>query len=710
MTGVKKISELPILSELTSDDYYVIVDNTGTKTYRSTIESGVTFLTSSTLNNLSVVELSSSNVSASTVSADIINVDVINARVYNSEQINATTLFESGSSQFGNTLDDTHIFTGSLYLSGGSLHGDGSGVTIGSADYSDGLFVTFNENTLLPSVIDKFNEVLKGLAPQPAPFLTNLETDTYSSLNSVSETMKLSFASSSPVVGYTNVIAGLSGLPNVDTLGGSFTVTNGDSGSEKKRLGVFAQKQNIVLRLNENTVEDSQNGNINYVNDAFDASEETPELYELFLNNVLVGSITIPDSNSASNTYFNISAKSNGMFKASGLTFALFKHRTGTVTLPSTETWRNGHNYVVVKRTSGTTVQTTTYVDWVYDPALVGSYTFTPSFSSFTPTGVKWLSGIAYYTGMSYSLNATVSNYYSTTYPATSTGGMSISVDSAYAASAIGTPAAPASSTQSLVFSNTISATSTSLRLLGTAPANPSLRINSGISGGRDTTNALSLTTETILLDRVNTANAVNIENFCLENYRLISGSYDLLSDVTNPANEFSSTSNLTSTKELIFYNGALRYPTKAVNSGNISGATSIKWKGAGTQPNYSTVTGEKQFFRKFQNNGTATLAEIPLQVLSSGVTYVTEATSFTNNSGQVKISFRLPGQTNWIDLLIPDNNTDGGYSGASLASGTTTNIKTPQGSSVAQNGYILLRVTACQGWSGSISKMQMTF
>lgn len=643
-------------------------------------------------------------------------VDKITAREYHTELVSASIIYQSGSTKFGDTPDeDIHQFSGSLLitgsevmLAGGLFKGDGSKLTIGNTDYSDGLFSSWNQTTELSTAIDKFNEVLKGLAPQPAPTLSNLETNTYSSLDAFAETMKLSFTSTATVSGYTNVTASLADLPNVDTLGGSFTVTNGDSGLEKIRLGVFATKQNIVLKLNKSTTADSANGNTNYGTGSFNTSDDIyPELYELFLNGVLVGSLSLASSAAGSNTYFNISAKSDGKFTTSGQVFSLFKHRTGTATLPNTATWRNGHNYLVVKRTVGAgTPEVTNYVDWVYDPALVGSYTFTPSFSSFTPTDVKWLSGIAYYTGLSYTLNATVSNYYSTTYPATSNGGISISVDSSYAASTIGTPAAPASSTQSLVFSNTISATSTSLRLLGTAPANPSLRINSGISGGRDTTNALSLTTETILLDRVNTANSVLEENFCLENYRVPAASYDTQVSLTSAT--FPSSSPLTSA-DLLVYNGALRYPTQAVNGGNIAGS-SITWKAAGTQPNYSGTTGTRAFYRKFQNSSTAGLATVPLQIISSGVSYITEATSFSA-AAQLKVSYKIPGKTGWVDLLVPDDQVNGGYGGNVLVSGTsTTTLITPNGVSIAPNEWLVLRITSNTAWSGNISKIKFTF
>jgi len=81
------------------------------------------------------------------VTSDLTILGAVNARQFNISIISSSTLFESGSSNFGNSLDDTHTFTGSvnvtgsLYLNGidlsqgnnsgsfsGSFQGDGSGL------------------------------------------------------------------------------------------------------------------------------------------------------------------------------------------------------------------------------------------------------------------------------------------------------------------------------------------------------------------------------------------------------------------------------------------------------------------------------------------------------------------------------------------------------------------------------------------------------
>jgi hypothetical protein len=67
------------------------------------------------------------------VTNDLTILGAVNARQFNISVISSSVLFESGSSKFGNTSDDTHQFTGSVQVTGSvtatSFVGDGSGLT-----------------------------------------------------------------------------------------------------------------------------------------------------------------------------------------------------------------------------------------------------------------------------------------------------------------------------------------------------------------------------------------------------------------------------------------------------------------------------------------------------------------------------------------------------------------------------------------------------
>ncbi len=67
------------------------------------------------------------------VLGDLTVVGAVNARQFNINVISSSVLYQSGSTKFGDTIDDTHEFTGSIDISGSvtatSFTGDGSGLT-----------------------------------------------------------------------------------------------------------------------------------------------------------------------------------------------------------------------------------------------------------------------------------------------------------------------------------------------------------------------------------------------------------------------------------------------------------------------------------------------------------------------------------------------------------------------------------------------------
>ena len=85
----------------------------------------------------------------------------INARQFNISVISSSVLFESGSSKFGNTSDDTHEFTGSVNVTG--------------------------------SLIVNGNEV--GIAPGPNTFDFNLDPNAAGTVNFIQDSTGNTFAS-----------------------------------------------------------------------------------------------------------------------------------------------------------------------------------------------------------------------------------------------------------------------------------------------------------------------------------------------------------------------------------------------------------------------------------------------------------------------------------------------------------------------------------
>ena len=92
----------------------------------------------------------------------------ITAEEFHTEFVSASIIYQSGSTQFGNSLDDTHIFTGSLRVNGsitGSLFGTSSwAVNALSASYFSGQnFATFTQS--VASTTWTFNHNLSFRTP-----------------------------------------------------------------------------------------------------------------------------------------------------------------------------------------------------------------------------------------------------------------------------------------------------------------------------------------------------------------------------------------------------------------------------------------------------------------------------------------------------------------------------------------------------------------
>lgn len=88
--------------------------------------SGITgslFGTASNADTASLTVTASNALTASSANDFFVRGDLMVNGTASFKQVNfvsSSTIFESGSTQFGNTSDDTHQFTGSMYLSGES--------------------------------------------------------------------------------------------------------------------------------------------------------------------------------------------------------------------------------------------------------------------------------------------------------------------------------------------------------------------------------------------------------------------------------------------------------------------------------------------------------------------------------------------------------------------------------------------------------------
>jgi hypothetical protein len=577
--------------------------------------------------------------------------------------------------------------------------------------YDSGL-LPFTSGTTIADAVDDINEVLAGLAPPAAPVLDYIDSSTTTGISG----LRMGFSAATPTQSYSPMSGSITSFSDI-AFDGTYITSPGSDGN-RIRLGSFNTAASITIALNNDIV---SNGSpfLNYPSNSFKANADPTvgETYTLDLNGTAY-TYAVPDSRSvASQTFTGTTATitltqaQTGSYPGTGQSFTTFRHRTGSVTIPAA-TWRTGSNFARVS--SSIAGGPTTYIDWVFDPAAASGnfpYTFsTPISTSVSATGEKALSGVKYYTGFSYSFSCSLSNYYKNTYKADPLAASN--ADNGFNSQTSGLTSTavniPTPTTADSVFQILSAHSIGNIRILGTT-----LTSKVTVTNAFNKTNSSNnLTTPTILLDKINTSNTTVIENFCLENYRVPSASYNTQGAASSAINTFPSASAL-STAELAVYNGAARYPTQILNGGNVNGSGTVYMISG--QPNYSLATGNRSFYRVFQN-GASQVASWNIRLDGATATFVTVGTGLTGNNMTLEI--KVPGQTGWRDVVTAAP-AEGSYTaladGVGCGSGTTIALNGTGGniSLVSErlpvSEYFVLRFTVGSSWTGNISKITIT-
>ena len=311
----------------------------------------------------------------------------------------------------------TATFGGDVVVSG-SLYP--KTVSIGDAEdgaYTDGLFTDITTSTPVGTMIDRFNEILKSLAPGPAPSLDDID------YNNSSVTGKLSFGASNAVTGYTNsnTTAGFSAV-DVDGTYSSSTDSN------NLRIGLLNGTTDITGDLNEDVTADTHASNqVNYVANSFGNADQGT--LKLEVNGSIIHTIDLTSNSvgsgnpgSGSDTevngdgsgFTNLSAAGDAKF-SDGTSLSLFKHRTGRYKVAAASQ-RSGWNYARVIHSLSSGDINTNYVEWINDAdnnALTGAG---DAFDTLNMTGDIRLSGVKYYTGGTAQYRVRVINAYKNVY------------------------------------------------------------------------------------------------------------------------------------------------------------------------------------------------------------------------------------------------------------------------------------------------------
>ena len=585
---------------------------------------------------------------------------------------------------------------------------------IGAAEdssYADGLFTDFSYSTPIGTAVDRFNEVLKGLAPSAAPSLDDINCAD-SGANA-----KLSFGNSQSISGYTNArpstLTPTDNLSNVD-INGTFSST---TVSNDVRVACFTGTTVINGTLNADVAADGSNYN------AYSFGNATQGTLKLFVNNnstpihsVDLSSFGSGNSLNSNNSGFNLSAATPGHF-ADGSNFGTFQHRQGTYTITADDQG-NGWNYARVVHTIGSTDTTCNYVEWVNDEvgAGIAMGSSGDALTGLSMTGTKNLSGVKYNTAGTAKYAITITNAYRNVYSTNQItfGGSNTSVSSQNIPAI--DHAGGEDETKSIVLSN-LTATITGDPLLnGTISVNTSVPhpLKSNLSGvGTQSIGG-------ILLYNLSDTSTTTSETFRGESYRISSGSYNAQANVTDAANTWNSTTSLATVDGMLFYNSRLYSPNQGGISGdfrNIADGGSLA-NGPSSNVNYSGISsGLRTFYRYFQNTSGGSKSNWSLTINGSG-TIVSQPT--TLNSSRIHVLAKLPTtastfETGWMDLAVAfatgqTGNAAGCLDGSLDSSLNATNSGTFGTQSVGANEYIVIKIEADAAWTGYISSMSISW
>ena len=596
--------------------------------------------------------------------------------------------------------------------------------------YTDGLFTDFLSTTPIGTAIDRFNEVLKALAPAPAPDLDNINA-----LHSGSG-VYLTFGSandlSSATPAYSNV-AGSAGISAAVDVNGFYTIV---TSSNNIRMGVLDGDTHITGVLNSDVSYNSQGNSIqNYP--AFSFGDGSSGVVRLTVNGSTIKTIDLStdpigsgtsglgsgshvDANGSGFKFFSIA--SSGTL-SNGNAFTSFKHRSGKFFVAS-GSQRRGWNYARIQHIKTGSTTTTNYIEWVNDDN-ADALSSAGNSISFEGSGSIHLSGIEYFRSGTGEYKVRVSNAYKNVYDNTD-----ITFTTSTSAAQSSSPSFTISAQSKPTVGGSEDHTKV-LQLTGSAAVTANYFISGAITAGIDVTHPFkadlsndgqSTATGILMYDLSNTSTAL-VETFRRENYRIISGAYATQASAVDASNVWVSTTHMTSSNGghsdgLQFYNSRLYSPTQGLNSGdfrdNADGGTLDN--APSENPSYSSESGQRTFYRWFKNETGSTKYDFSIAINGSA-TIVSAATAL--NSSRIRVFVKFPSdgtrETGWLDLasefvLDSYDDNDGAYAASLDTSLNATNYVSLGTVGVGDDEYVVIRIEADADWTGYISQITVSF
>lgn len=484
-------------------------------------------------------------------------------------------------------------------------------------------------------------DLLERLSNISAPPLASISI----SLSAVSG--KLSFGASHSIAGYTNA--------PIDADGAYPAITGIVSG--------------IWGTMNSTVAETSY-----FASGAF--SEANQGTLKLILNDTVLKTVdlTVLSATDDSPTGFQLSAGSANTL------FADLISRTGTWTVDAIH-FRHGWNQIIVRHEIISGVFRDATTEFVYDASTTPTTFSSETITSLSLSGAKHLSGVTYYTLGTANYGVNVNGAYHNTYSADSSA-VSFSAENLIALSAEALPAgSPDYDNKVLTLSKTLNLTG---RLIDES-ATVSTTIKRTVQA---TATSTGVSIDNVLFDNfTTTVNQDAIEDFTDESRRLLTSSdFD---DLTLNGN-WDSTVGLTDGLQII--GGQLVYPT--VNYSALA-------NGPSGNPDYSGASGERTFYRVFQNVTGNSISDYFTFFISGIFELIVAADNFTPNSDQIKLELRFPSQSDWLDML--------NVTGCRVANKAWL-IRIPGINSANCGERAIIKITAPEGWTGSISLLKFSF
>jgi hypothetical protein len=636
------------------------------------------------------------------------------SRLYINGNLTASAVQLTGLSSVGALADSFLALDSSnnivLTSSGGS---GGSGGVLGASEdgsYEDGLFMDFSTSTPVGTAVDRFNEVLKALAPSPSPSLDNIGTTNYGA------TAKLSFGSSQGITGYTN--SNTSASFSAIDINGTYGIT---SNGNNLRRGVFNGAATISGILNDDVAADGTN----YPADSFGDANQGELVLEV--NGTEIHSVSLTSSVGAgvpgSGTDSSLNADSSGFTSlsttgsatfADGTELSIFQHRTGRYSInPASQ--RDGWNYArVIHRIDGND-SVTNWIEWVNDSDNISMTAMSGVLDNLSMSGDLYLSGVKYHTGGTARYRVIVDHAYRNVY---STSNITYSTTRV---------SVPSQAFPAIDYAGGEDETK-QLQLTASATINATKILNSSIIVGVNVphplksslTNAESEMIDGILLYNLSNNSTSTSETFRREDYRMVSGNYAAQADVVTSSNDWDSTDSLATNSGLAYYDERLYYPTNSYLP--YSGDFTSVVNGPAGNVDYSALTGDRTFYRAFENTGASSQTNFRITFAGDSNTRIVPA-STSLSSTNIHVFVKLPTTTNametgWLDLAVASasddtqlNDGDGAYVGT--PSNLTINA-THQGTfvtqTVEQNESLMIRIVASSSWSGYLSSISIVW